>query len=39
MQALRRKLKKLKRKLRGENPNDEKIYARRTSTRCTKKTK
>ena len=29
MQALKRKLKKLKRKLKGENPNDEKIHARR----------
>jgi hypothetical protein len=38
MQALKRKLKKLKRKLKGENPNDEKIHARRTSTRCTKST-
>tara|TARA_Y100000814_G_scaffold117251_1_gene83916 strand:+ start:528 stop:629 length:102 start_codon:yes stop_codon:yes gene_type:complete len=33
MQALKRKLKKLKRKKqKGENPNDEKIHARRTST-------
>jgi hypothetical protein len=39
MQALKRKLKKLKRKLKGENPNDEKIHARRTSTRYTKSTK
>jgi hypothetical protein len=33
MQALKRKFKKRKRKKpKGENPNDEKIHARRTST-------
>jgi hypothetical protein len=31
MQALKRKKRKRK-KLKGENPNDEKIHARRTST-------
>jgi len=36
MQALRKKRKR--KKLRGENPNDEKIHARRTSSRRTKST-
>jgi hypothetical protein len=41
MQGLKRKniIKKVLKKLRGENPNDEKIYARRTCTRYTKSSK